>query len=153
MIDKWVYPHFKASEFESPDSPASGYNMASSFMEKIESLRDFMGIPFHINSGFRTKAHNDAVDGGKKSAHLIGRAADIAWGNLSLPDKNKMLKKAWDLGFKGFGISQSFIHLDDVTTKDGYYRPSVWDYKTGHAGPAKLISLYPMVGEDGWPLT
>jgi len=153
VITKWTWEYFTPVEMESPDKLDSGYDMNQYFMDRLEALRQFMEVPFHINSGFRTQSHNEAVGGGKRSAHMLGRAADIKWDMLDINGKNRMLKKAWELGFTGFGVAQTFLHLDDVSQKDGYMRPGVWDYKSGHSSHVKLISLYPMVGEDGWPIT
>ena len=45
----------------------------------LEPLRKAANHPLHINSGFRSKAVNDAVPGSaKNSAHSFGCAADVA---------------------------------------------------------------------------
>lgn len=43
----------------------------------LQPLRDKVGKPITINSGFRSPAVNARVKGADKSAHLYGRAADI----------------------------------------------------------------------------
>lgn len=44
----------------------------------LEPSRELLGVPFHINSGFRTPAVNAAVGStATNSAHMDGRAADF----------------------------------------------------------------------------
>ena len=48
----------------------------------LQSVRDSLGIPIYVNSGYRTKALNDKLRekgyfSHPQSKHLIGRAADI----------------------------------------------------------------------------
>ena len=51
--------YFKLSEFDSPDLPGSGQRMKPEFLKMIDRARDIAGgVPFVINSGFRTVAHN-----------------------------------------------------------------------------------------------
>ena len=52
-------------------------NMRALCLEVLQPLRDYMGAPIHINSGYRCKALNEALDGVKGSQHLSGQAADI----------------------------------------------------------------------------
>ena len=47
--------YFTLSEFDSPDLPNSGVNMDSQFLTKLETAREYAGIPFRITSGYRTK--------------------------------------------------------------------------------------------------
>lgn len=43
----------------------------------LEPTRALLGVPLHVNSGFRTLAVNTLVGGSKTSAHMDGRAADV----------------------------------------------------------------------------
>lgn len=43
----------------------------------LEPARTLLGVPLHIDSGFRSTRLNAAVGGAANSAHLDGRAADI----------------------------------------------------------------------------
>ena len=46
-------------------------------MEVLQPLRDFLGKPVVISSGYRSEEVNKAVGGVKRSQHLRGEAADI----------------------------------------------------------------------------
>lgn len=64
----------KQVEFENLDHA----NNATRLIESIlQPLRDKIGKPIHITSGYRPEWLNTAVGGAKTSAHLEGRAADI----------------------------------------------------------------------------
>ena len=52
-------------------------NLRSLCLEVLQPLRDYVGAPVHINSGYRCPELNMAVGGVKNSQHLRGEAADI----------------------------------------------------------------------------
>jgi hypothetical protein len=43
----------------------------------LEPVRTLLGVPLHVDSGFRSPALNEAVGGAVNSAHMFGRAADV----------------------------------------------------------------------------
>ena len=43
----------------------------------LQAIRDKTGRPIHINSAYRTAAHNKEVGGHPNSRHMFGMAADI----------------------------------------------------------------------------
>lgn len=47
----------------------------------LQPLRDYMGEPIKVNSGFRSKKLNFAIGGSKTSSHMKGEAADIECDN------------------------------------------------------------------------
>jgi hypothetical protein len=55
--------YFSYAEFDSPDFPDSGNNMDKHFLRLLDNARQIAGIPFKINSGFRTPKHNEKVGG------------------------------------------------------------------------------------------
>ncbi len=48
----------------------------------LQPLRDTLGAPVYINSGYRSKRLNAKVGGVPNSRHLLGKAADIHCDNL-----------------------------------------------------------------------
>ena len=102
--------NFRIEEFDSPDQPGSGNLMNEEFLLILDTLRDAAGLPFIINSGYRTKYQN-IKDGGKPdSAHLKGLAADIRAVNGWA--KYRIIQAAMASGIKRIGIGSTFIHLD-----------------------------------------
>lgn len=122
--------YFEPREFDSPDAPGSGERfMFLPFVMMLDELRDKVGFPLVISSGYRTPEHNAKVsDTGRCGPHTTGRAADIL---VRGTRAYAVLEAALELHFTGIGIKQKgdmdtrFIHLD---TADNPCRPNVWSY-------------------------
>lgn len=52
-------------------------NLQTLVTEVLQPLRDLIGLPIVISSGFRCKELNSQIGGADKSQHLMGQAADI----------------------------------------------------------------------------
>ena len=102
--------YFKLEEFDSPDLKGSGKNMKKDFLIKLDEARELAGIPFKINSGFRTKAQNLKVKGSSKSSHLIGVACDISCRDSV--SRQIIVNALIKVGFTRLGIADSYIHVD-----------------------------------------
>ena len=80
---KW----FKEKEFackccgQLPLSTGSGQapreNVKALVSEVLDPVREKLGMPIVVNSGYRCERHNKDVGGVKNSQHLKGEAADI----------------------------------------------------------------------------
>lgn len=83
--------------------------MDSTLLNKLQILRDEIGKPIIINSGYRTKEYNKKIGGSPKSQHMLGKAADIKVNGMA---PEALAKKAEIAGFNGIGIYKTFIHVD-----------------------------------------
>ncbi|MCC5910657.1 MAG: DUF882 domain-containing protein [Clostridiaceae bacterium] len=81
----------------------------SCLLEKLQQLRDKVGVPVHITSGYRTLEHNRRVGGSPNSQHMLGGAADIQV--PSYPPET-IATIAEELGFTGIGTYPTFTHVD-----------------------------------------
>tara|TARA_R110000824_G_scaffold621_1_gene3861 strand:- start:550 stop:999 length:450 start_codon:yes stop_codon:yes gene_type:complete len=117
--------HFKLSEFDCPSDSGSGENMCLSFLAKLDEARELAGVPFKINSGYRTPKHNTKVGGVKNSSHtnIPCNAADIHIKDSSC--RYKIIQSAIKVGFKRIGIGKNFIHLDTDKNKS---QDIIWHY-------------------------
>lgn len=52
----------------------------------LQPLRDALGVPIRVSSGYRSPRLNRAVGGSATSQHLVGQAADISLGESFLTD-------------------------------------------------------------------
>ena len=115
--------YFKLSEFDSPDEVGSGYRMDMSFLRRLDTARGIAGIPFKINSGYRTSAHNTLVGGRVGSSHKKGLAVDI--GYTGSRERYIILKALMEVGITRYGIAKTFIHCDVDNNKD---QDVIWLY-------------------------
>ena len=53
-------------------------NLANLCAEVLEPLREHVGRPIVVTSGYRCKALNNAIGGVANSQHLVGEAADLS---------------------------------------------------------------------------
>lgn len=104
--------------------------MDAEFMDRLDELRDRLGFPLPISSGYRCPAHNRAVSHtGISGPHTTGKAADL------LVDRGRayaLLPVAIELGFTGIGLQQQgpsrFVHLDRLIEPGYRPRPTIWSY-------------------------
>ena len=117
--------HFNLSEFDSPDEVGSGDNMDISFIRKLDDAREIAGVPFKVNSGYRTPFHNTKVGGVKSSSHMNipCNAVDIHIGSSS--ERYKIMSAAIKVGINRIGIGKNFIHLDTDKKKS---QDVIWHY-------------------------
>ena len=127
-----IMSHFDIQEFDSSDQLGSGVYMKIKFLKMLDAAREQAGIPFRVNSGYRTPEHNTAVGGVPDSAHTRGWAADIA--ARTLEQKIRIVRAARSVGFNRFGIYDTFIHLDCDPGKRGDVAWNGKGYAVGRGG-------------------
>tara|TARA_R110000796_G_scaffold231287_1_gene349147 strand:+ start:968 stop:1387 length:420 start_codon:yes stop_codon:yes gene_type:complete len=117
--------HFSSAEFDSPDDTGSGDNMCPVFLQKLDAARGRAKIPFKINSGYRTPAHNTKVKGSKGSSHMKipCEAADIHIKDSV--SRFMIIVSLMAQGFTRFGIGKHFIHVDGDIKKT---QNCIWYY-------------------------
>ena len=114
--------YFKLSEFDSPDLKGSGKNMCSEFLQKIDKAREIAGIPFKINSGYRTLEHNRSLNSKDTSSHIKGCASDIHCNNSV--NRSIIVSALIKAGFRRLGIANTFVHVDCDNEKPN----AIWLY-------------------------
>ncbi|MFQ2234882.1 DUF882 domain-containing protein [Aeromonas dhakensis] len=67
---------------------------------------------FIVNSGFRTKEHNNKLEGAaKNSKHLLGQAVDGRVEGMDIRDLGRLFA-TFQAGGVGFYVKQRFVHVD-----------------------------------------
>lgn len=117
-----ISKNFSMSEFVCHDGTPVPVEFQSNIKRLVEEvlqpIRDMIGSPIHIVSGFRTPSHNLACGGVKHSQHLVGKAADIRIESLRPKEVNALVR-----GFMiarhnyyrqggGVGWYKNFTHVD-----------------------------------------
>ena len=91
----------------------------------LQTARDLYGKPITITSGCRCIKHNAVSGGTPNSAHIQGKAADIA--TPTGADRYLLIKALLASGFGRIGINfkKRFIHADIDGTKP---HPTIFSY-------------------------
>lgn len=110
--------NFRKEEFDSKDGacmPNDVLNNIAELAKNVQIIRDYVGVPLTINSGYRSPSHNKSVGGVANSYHVQGKASDLA-------SKQITPKKLYDAILKliadgkiyngGVGIYNTFVHYD-----------------------------------------
>ena len=81
----------------------------------LQTLRDHIGTPLQVTSGFRSEGHNRKVGGTSRSQHLLGLGFDIKADGLTsdrLAYIIKALMKVELIPQGGVGIYDRHVHVD-----------------------------------------
>lgn len=89
--------------------------MDKAFMLRLNKARRLAGIPFVLNSAFRSSEHDMQKGRSGNSYHCKGRAVDIKC--LDSSSRAVIVDALIRSGFRGIGISNTFIHVDDRPLK------------------------------------
>lgn len=110
--------NFHLNEFASKDgaeTPCEAQVNLKELALNLQALRDELGLPIVINSGYRSPAHNKRVGGAKSSQHLLGKAADIRVPGVEAREvyaKIEQLIKKGNMKNGGLGKYANFTHYD-----------------------------------------
>lgn len=101
--------HFNLQEFDSADT--GEVILESELVLRLERLRELVGRPIFVVSGYRTPEHNRFVGGEDNSFHLRGMASDITWSGIEMKRAVALAEK---VGFNGIGQypDKHSIHVD-----------------------------------------
>ena len=110
--------NFSLDEFKSKDGasfPAEVMQNLSILAEQLQALRDHLGKPITITSGYRSKEHNKKIGGALDSYHVRGMAADIQVAGMKPKEVAEEIEKLIKEGKMlegGIGIYNSWVHYD-----------------------------------------
>ncbi|TAN40782.1 MAG: peptidase M15 [Nitrospirae bacterium] len=99
-------------------------DVSSDLVNRLDQLREDIGRPITIASGFRCDKHNASEGGVSGSAHTLGLAVDIKIS--SGQERFEVLAKVLrGFLFKRIGVAKTFIHVDIDESKP---QTVVWTY-------------------------
>ena len=103
--------NFSGHEFACHCS-CGGSDVVPELVERLQDLRDLVGHPIIVVSGYRCQAHNTAVGGATHSQHLLGRAADVRVKGMSTIEIKRLAETIDAFRDGGIGLYDAFVHLD-----------------------------------------
>jgi uncharacterized protein YcbK (DUF882 family) len=110
--------NFHIDEFRCKDGtpvPEEYYCNVQKLAANLQILRDELGEPLPINSGYRSPAYNKKIGGVKNSQHLLATAADITTKNKTPKQLAALIEKLIKQGKMhngGLGVYKGFVHYD-----------------------------------------
>jgi len=114
-----MYKHFDISEFRCRETGEN--DMKEEFIHMLDELRERVGFPMVVTSGYRSKQHTAERSKEKGGTHTQGIAADIAVSNGF--QRMNLVHEALKMGFGGIGVARTFVHIDMRATT-----PVMWTY-------------------------
>lgn len=115
--------YFAEAEFKRCSPSCSLQDMSQELMSRLDKARAQAGIPFVINSAYRSVKHEKSLGRTGNSAHTRGLAVDIRC-NTSL-NRYKIVLALLAVGFQRIGIGKTFIHAD---IDNSLAHPVIWHY-------------------------
>jgi zinc D-Ala-D-Ala carboxypeptidase len=117
---EYLTTNFSRDEFACKGENCCGHSSPISLVlvTALQTLRNAVGQPIHVTSGFRCNIHNLKVAKTEFSQHTLGNAADIYWGEDQRLSPEAMREEAEKiLAFYDGGIGVYYdgikrIHVD-----------------------------------------
>lgn len=101
--------HFRAKEFQTGN--CNIVIVSNVLLKILDDLREKIGEPIYINSGYRTPEHNKKIGGNTLSYHMYGMAADIR-ADRHTPKQLYTILDEWLEGWGGLEEHETFLHVD-----------------------------------------
>lgn len=117
-MKKQLTKNFNLSEFkcrDGSDVPDELLENVQRLAKNLQVLRDHIGRPIRVISGYRSPSYNRKIGGAKKSQHMVAKAADIKVEGMSPDDVWKtilLLIKEGRMASGGVGRYKTFTHYD-----------------------------------------
>lgn len=110
-----MYTYFSESEFNKLTPSCSLSDMDLDFMVRLDSARYRAGVPFPINSAYRSVAWDKSKGRSGNSWHTKGKAVDIRCTDSNI--RFRIVEALIASGFRGIIVYPRFIHVDMRDTR------------------------------------
>lgn len=118
--DQSLSSNFSLYEFSCKDKdktpvPKEYLENVKELAKNLQIIRDEVGKPIEIISGYRTPEYNKNVGGASKSQHMLAKAADIKVSGVTSEEIKTVIFKLIDDGKisqGGVGSYPGFVHYD-----------------------------------------
>ena len=119
-VDLQISQHFNLREFQCGMGAGCYHCGAVAYIDPqltllLEDIRNRVGSPIRILSGYRCEIHNAEIGGASNSAHVVGFAADLAVPEglnfVQFHEICQSMVKRYHGGCGGYP-EQKFVHVD-----------------------------------------
>ncbi len=142
--DDYLAPNFKLGEL-AQEWKGQYAVLQVHAVESLQAVRDRVG-PLNINSGYRSPAYNESVDGATCSRHMYGDAFDMYASYASLGD---LADACYAEGADFVKVYDNWVHCDwRYDPLDEAYYGAGWRYLAGGASDLPVSEAH-LVQEDG----
>lgn len=103
--------------FHEDGTPCLDHVIDKRLVDLLDAIRERLGVPVYILSGYRCPTHNAEVGGVSNSQHVLGTAADITYDGIDVDYLANLAEEcASEVLGEGIGIGryyfQDFVHVD-----------------------------------------
>ncbi len=127
--------NFNIDEFACRDGspvPDAHLEDVSLLAEQLQIIRDHLGLPVIVISGYRSPEYNKKIGGVKRSQHMLSKAADIVVPGVESVEVWRTIKKLIADGSilkGGLGLYETFVHYDIRGRNARWYGKGMKKYK------------------------
>ena len=132
MSDR-LTPNFVLREFrckDGTDVPDDLMDNVKLLCENLQVLRDHIGKPIRVISGYRSPKYNRRIGGARRSQHMLAKAADIKVSGMTPSEVKEVivqLIKEGKMHKGGIGLYTTFTHYDVRGRNARWYGKGVKD--------------------------
>ena len=127
--------NFSLHEFrcrDGSDVPDEYMENVKELAENLQVLRDKIGKPITVISGYRSLAYNKKIDGARRSQHLLAKAGDLIVKDMTHDAVKAViieLIKEGKMKKGGVGLYTHFTHYDVRGFNRRWYGKGIKDYQ------------------------
>lgn len=125
--------NFSLSEFkcrDGSDVPEDLLPNIQLLADNLQVLRDHIGKPIRVISGYRSPPYNRKIGGAKRSQHMVAKAGDIKVSGMTPKEVKEVivqLIKEGKMHSGGIGLYTTFTHYDVRGRNARWYGKGVKD--------------------------
>tara|TARA_Y100001963_G_scaffold102022_1_gene140400 strand:- start:7519 stop:7920 length:402 start_codon:yes stop_codon:yes gene_type:complete len=110
--------NFSLWEFKCKDGssvPEEYMDNVTLLAQNLQVLREEVGRPIRVISGYRSPKYNRRIGGARRSQHMLAKAADIKISGMTTHEVKALIERLIKEGRMhkgGVGIYRTFVHYD-----------------------------------------
>ena len=125
--------NFSLSEFrckDGTDVPEELMDNVKKLAKNLQVIRDHIGKPVRVISGYRSPSYNRRIGGARRSQHMLATAADIKVTGMDPSEVKQVIVELINAGkidSGGVGLYTTFTHYDTRGRNARWYGSGVKD--------------------------